>query len=78
MRTPGEGPSPEPGNCVSDPIFAEVDEEVRREQLKQLWAKYGTLFIAAACIIVLAVAGLGALLQVISRAVAGCTIEPQK
>jgi len=57
MRTPGEGPSPEPGNCVSDPIFAEVDEEVRREQLKQLWAKYGTLFIAAACIIVLAVAG---------------------
>lgn len=42
---------------MSDPIFAEVDEEVRREQLKQLWAKYGTLLIAAVCVFVLAVAG---------------------
>lgn len=29
-------------------------------------------------IMILAVAGLGALLQVISRAIAGCTIEPKK
>jgi hypothetical protein len=29
-------------------------------------------------VLVLAVAGLGALLQVISRAVAGCAVEPQK
>jgi hypothetical protein len=42
---------------VSDPIFAEVDEEVRREQLKRLWAKYSTLFIAAALLVVVAVAG---------------------
>jgi len=42
---------------VSDPIFAEVDEEVRREQLKQLWNRYGGYAIAAAVVIVLGVAG---------------------
>lgn len=36
-------------------IFHEVDEEVRREQLKQLWAKYGHFVIAACVLIVLAV-----------------------
>jgi hypothetical protein len=41
---------------VSD-IFQEVDEEVRREQLKRLWERYGTLLIAS-CILV--VAGVGA------------------
>jgi hypothetical protein len=41
---------------VSD-IFDEVDEEVRREQLKKLWDRYGTYFIAIA---VLVVAGVGA------------------
>jgi hypothetical protein len=40
-----------------DPIFAEVDEEVRREQLRRLWAKYGNLFVTAAVLVVLAVAG---------------------
>jgi hypothetical protein len=40
---------------VSD-IFHEVDEEVRREQLKKLWERYGGLFIAA---LVLLVAGVG-------------------
>jgi len=38
-------------------IFHEVDEEVRRERLKQLWDRYGILLIALA---VLIVAGIGA------------------
>jgi len=41
---------------VSD-IFQEVDEEVRREQLKKLWDRYGILVVIAA---VLVVAGIGA------------------
>lgn len=41
---------------MSDPIFAEVDEEVRKEQLKKLWERYGTLIIALAVIVVLGVA----------------------
>jgi hypothetical protein len=40
---------------VSD-IFDEVDEEVRREQFKKLWERYGNYVIAAACVVVLAVA----------------------
>jgi hypothetical protein len=40
---------------VSD-IFHEVDEEVRREQLKKLWDKYQTLIIA---VVVLILAGVG-------------------
>jgi hypothetical protein len=40
---------------VSD-IFQEVDEEVRREQLKKLWDRYGTYFIALAVLFVAAVA----------------------
>lgn len=38
-------------------IFHEVDEEVRREQLKRLWERYSIFLIAAA---VLIVAGIGA------------------
>jgi hypothetical protein len=41
---------------VSD-IFHEVDEEVRREQLKKLWQRYGTYFIAACVLLVAAVGG---------------------
>jgi hypothetical protein len=41
---------------VSD-IFQEVDEEVRRERLKQLWHRYGTLVIAVAFVIVAAIGG---------------------
>jgi len=41
---------------VSD-IFHEVDEEVRREQLKKLWERYGNLLIAGCVAIVLAAAG---------------------
>ena len=41
---------------VSD-IFREVDEEVRREQLKKLWERYGNYVVAAAIVVV---AGVGA------------------
>jgi hypothetical protein len=41
---------------VSD-IFQEVDEEVRREKLKQLWERHSNLIVAAALLIVLAVGG---------------------
>jgi hypothetical protein len=41
---------------VSD-IFQEVDEEVRREQLKKLWDRYGVYFIALAVLFVAGVAG---------------------
>ena len=38
-------------------IFQEVDEEVRREQLKKLWERYGVLIIGFALLLVLGVAG---------------------
>jgi len=38
-------------------LFDEVDEEVRREQLKKLWDKYSLYIIAAAILVVAAVAG---------------------
>jgi hypothetical protein len=41
---------------VSD-IFNEVDEEVRREQLKRLWDQYSIYIVALAVLIVLLVAG---------------------
>jgi hypothetical protein len=37
-------------------IFQEVNEEVRREQLKKLWQRYGN-YIAAACIVVVVAVG---------------------
>ena len=40
---------------VSD-IFREVDEEVRREQLKKLWDRYGILVVAAAVLLVAGIA----------------------
>jgi len=40
---------------VSD-IFNEVDEEVRREQLKKLWERYGNYLVALCVLIVLGVA----------------------
>ena len=42
---------------MTDPIFQEIDEEVRREKLKQIWDRYGNYIIAAALVFVLAVAG---------------------
>jgi hypothetical protein len=41
---------------VSD-IFNEVDEEIRRERLRQIWARYGNLIIAAALVIIIGVGG---------------------
>jgi hypothetical protein len=41
---------------VSD-IFREVDEEVRREQLKKLWDQYGNYLIALALLIVAGIGG---------------------
>jgi len=38
-------------------IFHEVDEEVRREQLKRLWDRYSIFLIAGAVLIVLGIAG---------------------
>jgi hypothetical protein len=38
-------------------IFQEIDEEVRREQLRKLWDRYGVFAIAGAVAVVLAVAG---------------------
>jgi hypothetical protein len=37
-------------------IFREVDEEVRREQLKKLWERYGPFVIAAAVLVFAAIA----------------------
>ena len=37
-------------------IFTEVDEEVRREQLKKLWERYGNYVVAAVFLVVAAVA----------------------
>ena len=37
-------------------IFTEVDEEVRREQLKKLWDRYGNYVVAAAVLVIAAVA----------------------
>ena len=37
-------------------IFQEVDEEVRREQMKRLWDRYGWLIITACVLLVAAVA----------------------
>ena len=38
-------------------IFREVDEEVRREKLQQLWERHSNLIVAAALLVVLAVGG---------------------
>ena len=38
-------------------IFQEVDEEVRREQLKKLWERYANYVYAAAILVVAGVGG---------------------
>ena len=38
-------------------LFREVDEELRQEQYKKLWDKFGTYFVALCVVIVAAVAG---------------------
>jgi hypothetical protein len=54
-RAPSRVPGLEPF-CVSD-IFREVDEEVRRERLQQIWDRHSGLIIAVALLVVAAVAG---------------------
>ncbi len=44
------------GTCLSD-IFREVDEEIRRDQLRKLWDRYGIVVLAAAVLLVLGVGG---------------------
>jgi hypothetical protein len=39
-------------------LFREVDEEVRQDQLKQIWARYGNIIIAVCLVVVGAVAGI--------------------
>lgn len=41
----------------NDPLFREVNEELRREQVAKLWEKYGVYVIAAASLIVAFVGG---------------------
>ena len=38
-------------------LFREVDEEVRREQVKKLWNRYGTLLVAVSLAVIVGVAG---------------------
>ena len=38
-------------------LFREVDEELRRDQLKRLWEQYGTYFLAGAALIIVGVGG---------------------
>ena len=38
-------------------LFREVDEEVRQEQFKKLWARYGNLVIAVCIVVIIGVAG---------------------
>lgn len=40
-----------------DSLFREVDEEVRQEQYKKLWERYGNVLIALAALVVIGVAG---------------------
>jgi hypothetical protein len=40
-----------------DPLFREIDEELRREQLQKLWNQYGTYIILAVALLILGVAG---------------------
>jgi hypothetical protein len=43
---------------VSDSAFQEVDEAVRKDELKEWWARYGTWVVVGAVLVVVAVAGL--------------------
>src|SRR6185503_3705337 len=38
-------------------LFREVDEEVRRQKLQDLWSRWGNVFIAVSVVVILAVAG---------------------
>ncbi len=51
------GPDGPIGKAFVSDIFHEVDEEVRREQLKKLWDRYSIYIVALAVVIVAAVGG---------------------
>ncbi|MGB3864943.1 MAG: tetratricopeptide repeat protein, partial [Xanthobacteraceae bacterium] len=38
-------------------IFSEIDDELRREQIKKIWDKYSVYIVALAVLIVVGVAG---------------------
>ena len=40
-----------------DSLFREVDEEVRQEQFKKLWSRYGKFVIGLVIVVILGVAG---------------------
>ncbi len=42
---------------TQDALFREIDEDLRRDRLEQLWKRYGSWLIALAVVIVVAVAG---------------------
>jgi len=43
---------------TDDHLFREIEEEMRRERMENLWKQYGTYFFVLAAVVVLAVAGL--------------------
>lgn len=54
---PGGGPTPGPADPEFEGLMSEIEDELRSEELKKLWARYGNAIIAGAVVIVLAVAG---------------------
>lgn len=44
-------------NSLSDTLIREVDEDLRRDRLAQLWKQYGSLLVGLVVVLVLAVAG---------------------
>ena len=44
-------------NSLSDTLIREVDEDLRRDRLTQLWKQYGALLVGLVIVLVLAVAG---------------------
>ncbi|HSV28038.1 MAG TPA: tetratricopeptide repeat protein [Candidatus Omnitrophota bacterium] len=44
-------------DATSDLLIKEVDEELRQDQLNELWKRYGSLFVGGAVALVLGVAG---------------------
>ncbi|MDX2222665.1 MAG: tetratricopeptide repeat protein [Rhodospirillaceae bacterium] len=53
----GGGPAPTPADPEFEGLMTEIEDELRSEELKKLWANYGNAIIAGAVVIVLAVAG---------------------
>jgi hypothetical protein len=58
-------------------LFSEVDDELRREQLKRIWSRYSALIVAAAIVAIVAVGGWRGYLYLQSQksAVAGSAFE---